>query len=91
MAKRLRLTHELPGQESRHIFHNFGEDLWRLTQGNKRWKVDLDEIDRSDHSFGMVVRSSVLKRSITFIEDLLSKHFLRGRSASMLSTNPDRG
>lgn len=79
MARRLRLTHELPGQGSRHVFRNFGEDLRRLTRGDKRWRVDLDEIDRSDHSFDVVVRSSVLKRSVAFVEDLLTRHRLRER------------
>ena len=79
VTKRLRLTHEFPDANSRHIFQNFGEDLWRLMRDNKCWTVDIEEIDRADHCFDVMVRSSALKRSVGLIEDLLSKHFLRNK------------
>lgn len=74
--KRLRLTHHVPNESSRHIFLNFSEDLWRLTRDDKRWRVSLEEIDRADHSFDVVVRSSTLRRSVAFIENLMARHFL---------------
>lgn len=78
-STRLRLTHRSPDLTSSHIFRNFGEDLWQLTREDKRWSVDLEEIDRSDHSFDVVVRSSTLKRSVAIIGDLLSRHLLQGK------------
>jgi hypothetical protein len=67
----------MPDETSNHVFRNFGEDLWRLTQEDRRWDVNIGEVDRANHAFEVVVRSSMLKRALDDIRRLLSEHHLR--------------
>ncbi len=76
MAKTITIIHSKTDPDSIHKFRNFGEELWREYRNEKRYDIDIDEIDHAIDRISITVKSSVIGRAQSTIQKLLKSHFL---------------
>jgi len=60
-----------------HRFRNFGEEVWSVFESE--YEVTLEEIDSCTDTFHIKnIKARALKRTLSKIEDLVEKHYLKG-------------